>query len=247
VADAARGRADLLGTDTWTGQDAIITIGMKTGAMGVVPDVDDGTIRNGAIQGITLDSATGVVYLAAPSGEITCRSAGDSIAAVNPGTGSVSVIDSGTSCDTDLAVDPAAGTLISTSYHSFSVNLPGSSSLNVAPESNPSSVTSYPLRVGAALKLGIDPVNHLAVTMYAGPTGQSEFGGVKIMDSNAMSVVDVVSTTTGAVEEVLGGFSEAALHGYPFPVNDPGIQLDPQTRTGYTFAPGDDQIQQFSY
>jgi hypothetical protein len=247
VVDAARGRADLLGTDTSTGQDAIITIDMKTGAMGVVPDVDDGTIRNGAIRGITLDSATGVVYLAAPFGGIACGSGTDPIAAVNPGTGSVSVIDSGTSCDTALSVDPAAGNLISINYHAFSSDLPGNSSLNVAPESNPSSVTSYPLRVGEASKLAIDPVSHLAVTMYAEPAGQAKVGGIVITDSNATSVVDVIDTTTGTVDETIGGFSVSGLNGYPFPANDPGIQLDPATRTGYTFAPGDDQIQQFSY
>lgn len=250
VVDAAHGRADLLGTDTSTGQDAVIVIDMKTGAEHVVPDVDDGTIRNGAIQGITLDSATGVVYLAAPSGGFICRGGGDSIAAVDPGTGSVSVIGSGTNCDTDLAVDPTAGTLISTSYHSFSINIAGTSSLNVAPESDPSNVTSYSLRTGGAAELGIDPVNHLALTMYPEPAGSAKFGapgGITITDSNATSVVDVVNTTTGAVEKALGGFSEAALYGYPFRVNNPGIQLDPATRTGYTFAPGDDQIEEFHY
>jgi hypothetical protein len=245
--DATRGRADLLGTDTSTGQDAIITIDMLTGAVGTVPDVDDGTIADGAIQGITLDSATGVVYLAAPSGGLLCRAAGDSIAAVNPGTGSVSVIDSGTSCDTDLAVDSANGDLISTDYRSISLNIPGTSSLSVMPESDPSSVTSYSLRVGEASELGIDPVSQLALTMYAEPAGPAKFGGTPLTDSNATSEVDVVSTATGTVQKVLGGFSEAALYGYPFSVNDPGIQLDPATRTGYTFAPGDDQIQEFSY
>jgi hypothetical protein len=251
VVDAAHGRADLLGTDTSTGLDAVIAIDMNTGAEHVVPDVDDGTIRNGTIQGITIDSATGVVYLAAPSGQrIICHGGGDSIAAVDPGTGSVSVIGSGTNCDSDLAVDPAAGTLISTSYRSVSINLAGTSSLNVAPESDPSNVTSYPLRMGAASELGIDPVSHLALTMYYQPAGPSEFaapGGIARTDSNATSVINVVNTTTGAVEKVLGGFSETALYGYPFTVNNPGIQVDPVTRTGYTFAHGDDQIQEFHY
>jgi hypothetical protein len=247
VVDATRGRADLLGTDTSTGQDAIITIDMLTGAVGTVPDVDDGTIADGAIQGITLDSATGVVYLAAPSGGFLCRAGGDSIAAVNPGTGSVSVIDSGTSCDTDLAVDSANGDLISTDYRSISLNIPGTSSLNVMPASDPSNVASYSLRAGEASELGIDPVSQLALTMYPEPAGPAKFGGIPLTDSNATSEVDVVSTATGTVQKVLGGFSEAALYGYPFPVNDPGIQLDPATRTGYTFAPGDDQIQEFSY
>lgn len=247
VVDAARNRADLLGEDNSTGQDAVITIDMTTGAVGVVPDVDDGAIANGAIQGITLDSATGVVYLASPNGGFLCRPGGDSIAEVNPGTGSVSVIDSGSSCDTALSVDPSAGNLISLNYHSVSLNIPGTSSLTVAPESDPSDVTEYSLRIGEAAELAIDPASHLAVTMYAEPPGPSEFGGIPITDSNATSQVDVIDTTTGTIDKTIGGFSAAALYGYPFAVNDPGIQLDPATRTGYTFAPGDDQIQQFSY
>lgn len=247
VVDAARGRADLLGTDTSTGQDAVITISMATGAVGEIPDVDDGAIRDGAIQGITLDSATGVVYLASPNGGFLCRAGGDSIAEVNPGTGSVSVIDSGTSCDTALAVDPVAGNLISINDHSISLNIPGTSALSVMPESDPSSVASYPLRVGEGAELGIDPVSQLALTMYGEPPGPAKFGGIPLTDSNATSQVDVVSTTTGAVKKTISGFSVAALYGYPFSVNNPGIQLDPATRTGYTFAPGDDQIQEFSY
>jgi hypothetical protein len=247
VVDAARGRADLLGKDTSTGEDALITISMATGAVSVLPDVDDGTIRDGSIQGITLDSATGVVYLASPAETGFCRDDADSIAEVNPGTGSVSVVDSGTSCDTDLAVDPVAGNLISTSYRSISDLIPGTSSLNVMPESDPSNVTSYPLRTGEAAWLGIDPVNQLALTMYEAPPGPAKVGGTPLTDSNATSEVDVIAVATGAVAKTITGFSETSLNGFPFSANDRGIQLDPATRTGYTFAPGDDQIQQFSY
>jgi hypothetical protein len=61
-----------------------------------------------------------------------------------------------------------------------------------------------------------------------------------------MSVIDVVDTTTGAIVKTIGGFSAGSVNGYPFG-NSQGIQLDPATRTGYMFAPGDDQVQQFSY
>jgi hypothetical protein len=61
-----------------------------------------------------------------------------------------------------------------------------------------------------------------------------------------MSVIDVVKIATGRIIKVIGDFSSSAVNGYPFATN-PGIQLDPATRTGYMFAPGDDQVQQFSY
>jgi hypothetical protein len=251
VVDPARDRADLLATDNSTGADALITIDMQTGAVAAVPDVDDGVISPGAIAGINLDSSTGEVYLAAPTGRgIQCGTGGDSIAEVNPGTGTVSVVRSGTACDTALAVDPAAGNLISINYRAVSVNFAGTSSLNVMSQSDPTTVVSHQLRNGAGNELAIDPVHHLALTMYDLPNAQPELGapgGMVRKDSNATSQIEVIDTTTGKVVKTLTGFNVASLNGSPFPKTDPGIQLDPATRTGYTFAPGDDQIQRFSY
>ena len=116
------------------------------------------------------------------------------------------------------------------------------------PEANPSADSVYPLRTGGPFELAADPVHHLALVLYSLPAGPAEFGGsgMAITDSNAMSVIDVIDTSTGDVVKTIGDFSYAAINGYPFATN-PGIQLDPATRTGYMFAPGDDQVQQFSY
>jgi hypothetical protein len=155
----------------------------------------------------------------------------------------------GTHCDTDLAVDSAAGNLISISYRSASVNFAGTSSLVVMPEANPSDDSVYPLRTEAPVELAVDPVHHLALALYPLPAGPVKFGGqggIAVTDSNAMSVIDVIDTSTGDIVKTIGDFSSPSVNGYPF-ATDPGIQLDPATRTGYMFAPGDDQVQQFSY
>jgi hypothetical protein len=59
-------------------------------------------------------------------------------------------------------------------------------------------------------------------------------------------VIDVVDTSTGDIVKTIEDFSASSVYGYPFPASG-GIQLDPATRTGYMFAPGDGQVQQFSY
>jgi hypothetical protein len=91
-------------------------------------------------------------------------------------------------------------------------------------------------------------VHHLALVLYALPAGPAKFGapgGIAVTDSNAMSVIDVIDTSNGHVVKTIGDFSAGSVYGYPF--GGGGIQLSPATRTGYMFAPGDSQVQQFSY
>lgn len=63
--------------------------------------------------------------------------------------------------------------------------------------------------------------------LYALPAGPAKFGapgGIAVSDSNAMSVIDVVDTTTGNIVETIGDFNSPSVNGYPFATN-PGIQL----------------------
>ena len=249
VVDAARDRADLLATDEATRADDVIPVSMITGAAGAAADADGGTAPAGSLDNIALDDSTGKVYLTSGAGSLLCFGGGASLADVDPGTGTVSVTKAGTNCDTDLAVDSAAGNLISVNYRAVSVNFAGTSSLVVMPESDPADDSVYALRTGAPVELAADPVHHLALVLYDMPDGPAKFGapgGIAATDSNATSVIEVVDTSTGAVVKTIGGFSATSVNGYPFGTNQ-GIQLDPATDTGYMFAPGDDQVQQFSY
>ena len=249
VVDAAHDRADLLANNQSTGDDTVLAVSMLTGAVTTTTDADDGTVRAGSLANIAVDGATGEVYATNGPGSLLCFGGGTSIAEVNPAAGTVTVTTGGTNCDTDLAVDSAAGNLISVNYRAFSVNFAGSSSLVVMPEASPSTDSVYALRTGAPLELAADPVHHLALVLYALPAGPPKFGapgGIAVTDSNAMSVIDVVDTTTGNIVKTIGDFSAGSVNGYPFS-SQAGIQLDPSTRTGYMYAPGDDQIQQFSY
>ena len=246
LVDAAHDRADLLAKNNTSGDDEVIAVSMTTGAVTSVTDADDGTLSPGSLKNIVVDDATGEVYATVGSGALLCFGGGTSIAEVDPGTGAVAVTTGGTHCDTDLAVDSAAGNLISVNYRSVSLNIPGTSSLVVMPEANPSDDSVYPLRTGAPLQLAADPVHHLALVLYSSPPVPARFGATPA-DSNFMSVIDVVDTSTGDIIKTIEDFSASSVYGYPFGATNAGIQLDPATRTGYMFAPGDDQVQQFSY
>lgn len=247
--DAAHHRADLLADDSSSRDDTVLAVSMLTGAVTTATNADGGTLSPGSLENIVADDATGEAYATTGPGSLLCFGGATSIAEVDPGAGTATATTGGTHCDTDLAVDSAAGDLLSVNYRSVSVNFAGTSSLVVMPEANPSGDSVYPLRTGAPVELAADPVHHLALVLYALPAGPAKFGapgGMAVSDSNAMSVIDVVDTTTGAIVKTIGGFSAGSVNGYPFG-NSQGIQLDPATRTGYMFAPGDDQVQQFSY
>lgn len=227
----------------------------RSGALLGTPDLSGYSLKGGVVDAARdradllarIDS--GEAYATSGPGSLLCFGGGTSLAEVDPGTGAVTDTTAGTHCDTDLAVDSSAGNLLSVNYRAVSVNFAGSSSLVVMPEANPSADSVYPLRTGAPVELAADPVHHVALVLYALPAGPPKFGapgGIALTDSNAMSVIDVVDTGTGNIVKTIGSFSSPSVNGYPFATNA-GIQLDPATRTGYMFAPGDDQVQQFSY
>ena len=69
-----------------------------------------------------------------------------------------------------------------------------------------------------------------------------------MLDNNATGQILVVDLTTGTVLRTLTGF---AVDGHGGPPGHGGemnsIQLDPATRTAYTYAAYDAQIQRFTY
>jgi len=246
VVDTAHGQADLLAKDDSSGDDTVIAVSMLTGAVTSATDADGGGVPAGSLENIVVDEATGEVYATGGSGALLCFGGGTAIAEVNPATGAVTTTTGGTHCDTDLAVDSRAGNLVSVNFRSVSVNIAGTSSLVVMPESDPSDDSVYPLRTGAPLQLAADPLHHLALVLYSSPPVAATFGAVPT-DSNFMSEIDVVDTSTGDIVKTIEDFSASSVYGYPFGATNAGIQLDPASRTGYMFAPGDDQVQQFSY
>jgi hypothetical protein len=70
-----------------------------------------------------------------------------------------------------------------------------------------------------------------------------------LVDNNAMSAIGVFNASSGGQIALLPTFNfMAQLFGNNGLVgNERGIQLDPATRTGWTYGPGGVQVQQFHY
>ncbi|HEX3779554.1 MAG TPA: hypothetical protein VHX38_07780 [Pseudonocardiaceae bacterium] len=79
----------------------------------------------------------------------------------------------------------------------------------------------------------------------------AEFGNAigALSDNNATSQLAVVDLTSGKTISTVSGFDFAnGVFGGEYNAStERSVQLDPATRTGWTFAPGGDEVQQFSY
>ena len=73
--------------------------------------------------------------------------------------------------------------------------------------------------------------------------------GDSARNNNAMSGVGVYDLSTGKRLALLESFNfvSEAFAGVQNPAIERGIQLDPATRTGWTYGPGGAQVQQFRY
>jgi hypothetical protein len=69
-----------------------------------------------------------------------------------------------------------------------------------------------------------------------------------LTDSNSSGQIEVMDTATGTSVKTLIGFNFRFGFGGPYnSASERSVQLDPATRTGWTFAPGASQIVRFSY
>jgi hypothetical protein len=98
--------------------------------------------------------------------------------------------------------------------------------------------------------MAADPGRGLGIISYPMPAGTAYFGAQQgfVPDNNATGQLAVVNLRTGATLSLVGGVQGSGrggplMHGALSSL----IQLDPGTRTGWTFGWGAQQIQQFSY
>jgi hypothetical protein len=238
--DPARHQAAFLVRRTSDNADLVLPLDVRTGAAGAL--LATGQTRR--YQTIDLDAATGRFYLAHLGAGPGCfTAAAANVAAVDLSAGTVTPSGSLSNC----AAFFAAGStdLYQAVYRSFSVNLVGSLTLQPL-DAATMTVSGDPVALRQQFPLGltVDPAHGVALVPFPTPAPQPVFGfpnGV-LTDSNA----------TGQIQEsdgtVLKGFAftDGLSGGYDNETNR-GIQLDPATRTGWTFGPGARQIRRFSY
>jgi len=246
--DPARGRGVLLLHAAAGGPDTLLPIDLTTGAAGTAIDADPPGVAGGTYALMDLDSSTGQVYLAKENNGLICFASGI-VARVDLGTGAVTGSPAVSGCNAALASDQA-GELYSIGARSFSVNIQPTTTLSALDESRMQPGTTLAVRKGAAKTLAVDGIHHLALVAFLTPAGVARFGspGGVISDNNATSQVLVVDLATGQTVRTLTGFDFAGGFGGAFnTTQERSIQLDPATRTGWTYGPYTDEVQQFAY
>jgi hypothetical protein len=248
--DAARHRAALLlrPVNTQSGlPDAVTSINLADGSAGPLINVDLGEVIAGTYTLMTIDQATGKVYLTAQASFGLCLGA-VLPAEVDLDTGTVTNLEGVSRCQVGLASDK--GTLYSLAVKLPSLKLAPTTSLVPVDEAGGTVGTATALRRQEAIGMTLDPARDLGVIMYPMAEGTPFFGSQQgfVPDDNATGQLTVVDLETAQVLETLSGVQGAARGGYLMHgALSHLIQLDPATRTGWVYANGDQQIQQFSY
>jgi hypothetical protein len=250
--DPTRHRGAVLARRGSDKADLVVPVDLATGAVGTAIPADPSGAPAGEYSLIDIDSSTGAVLLSHVGGGLICFMGGaTNVASVDLDTGAATAAKSADGCSDAIAEDSGSGTLYQMSYRSFSVNIAGTTNL-IPVSGNPlAEGTPIALRQQPALTLAVDSVHHLALVAFQTPPSTPRFGNPlgALSDNNATSQLAIVDLTTGkTVSTVAGfGFGGGVFGGeYNFST-DRSIQLDPTTRTGWTYAPGGDEVQQFSY
>jgi hypothetical protein len=250
--DQTRHRAALLVWAQPGNADELLPFDMTTGTLGAAIPLDTvGNTSAGYYDTIDLDQSTGHVQVAHLYNSGVCFGSNTSVVLdVNLDTSAATASTSPLSrCEVAFAADQQGGNEWLISHTSFSVNTPGNFTLQSINEQTFASGQSYTLRQEAPLTLAIDGVHHLAVVAYRTPYGPAVWGGtMQLSDSNSMSQLDVIDLDTGEVLHTISAFNfTTGLTGPLNSYSEPAIQLDPSTRTGWTFGPDNTQIQSFQY
>jgi len=241
--DRARHRAALLVRDG-DGADLIVAVDLAKGTLGDPIPVDTEGVAAGSFSLTTVDESTGHVLTSKLSGSITCFVGFGALADVDLEKRSVTQ-DGGNRC-TDALGDGDDGTAQILSYRSLNVNTAGNSLLQNLELSTGALDDGFAVRQQFPQGMAIDGVHHLALVAYGSPIGLPHFGGNLIVDNNATSQLAEVDLTSGKVVRDLGGFD--FTRGQLDPRADGrGLQLDPTTRTGWTYSADGRQVQSFRY
>jgi hypothetical protein len=227
----------------------VLPVNTATGAQGTPLQLDTTTDGWSTYGLMDIDESTGTFYAQKTGTTINCiGSVGNgTVAAVNLDSGTVTDSQGGTPCAGDLASDQK-GTLYETWYHSFSVNFPGTGYFAQLPSGD-----QVNLGTGQApIALAVDGVHQLALFAFQYPDlkkmgGYQQYG---FTDNNATGRIAVVDLKTGQTVGTVTGVEYPKFGNWDGRLDNHRervLQLDPTTRTGWTYAGDGGQIQQFSY
>jgi hypothetical protein len=247
--DAKRNRAAVLVRAMAGNADSVLPIDLADGTSGTPILADgNGRVPAGAYNLLDLDQSTGDVFLGKIATAIICLG-GVAPARVDLDTGTVTTNESVSACGHGIASD-GAGTLYNLAASSVSTKIAPTTTVTPYDEAAQTTGDGFALRKGTPTSLAVDGIHHIALVSFAAPEGTQYFGSQQgaISDNNATSQIAVVDLVTGQVIRTLNGLivtnrGGLLLHG----VQDRSVQLDPATRTVWTYSPDGTQLQQFTY
>ncbi|MDX3078087.1 S8 family serine peptidase [Streptomyces sp. MI02-7b] len=246
--DAARSRGAVLLRAVADNSDLVLPVDLKHGTTDAPVPADLPGVAKGSYSLLDIDSSTGDVYLAKGAPIALCLG-GVQIPRVNTATRSVTLVGTMSGCSNGFSSDDA-GTLYNLSATSPSTKIVPTSVLGSLDVATGETDDPVAVRRGPATGMAVDGANGLAVAAFTAPEGTSYAGSgtAVVADNNATGQLLVIDVTTGEVVKTLTGFQ---ITGHGGPLVHGGVmnsvQLDPATRTGWTYGAYDEQIRQFSY
>jgi hypothetical protein len=242
--DRQRHRTDLL---AWRGGDSVDEVVPQdtvTGRLGTPVVADNGTPRSGVYSTLDIQEATGAVDLAAATPGETCPTQPAGFTTVDLDKGTVAPMSATNLCLTGIASDQAGHAMLPVGPFQTDF-LFSTGTMQQADETT--GTISDPRALGADGPVfpTVDTKHGLLILGFmASPDWR--------VNNNEMSAIGVYDLHTGARLSLTAHFNlwdEAYGLGMPMGTlaGERGIQIDPATRTGWTFSPYDNQIQQFSY
>jgi hypothetical protein len=246
--DAGRDRAALLLRSVSDKSDIVQSVDLADGSAGTPLKADPAGVSPGSYLLMTIDRSTGYVFLAKQATPFLCLG-GVAVAKVDLGDGTVSAGGSLPGCGYGLAAD-GTGTLYDITATAISTKIVPSAVISTMNQATGQPGDSMSLRKATPSALAVDGTNKLAVVSFSRPEGTAYFGSQAgfVQDNNATGQLQIVDLSTGKTTATLNGFSVTS-HGGPllYGGQPASLQLDPATRTGWTYGPYDEQIRQFSY
>jgi hypothetical protein len=237
--DAVHGRGALLLHGATA--DLVLPVDLATGSAGAPIPADPPNVPAGSYGLLAFDASSGAVFLTKAAGPYNCLG-GATVARVDLVARTTAADGSTSACSHGIATDDA-GTLYNAFATQISVNLVPTTTLSALDDTTGAPVGDpFAVRLAKPQALAVDGPHKVALLSYATPEGTVYFGsGMYVPDNNSTGRLVVVDLATGTVLRSLPGVGATA--GGPAPA----LQLDPTTRTGWTFGPYGEQIQQFSY
>jgi hypothetical protein len=241
--DVSRHRAALL---AWSGNDFsdnVLPFHTDTGTLDQEIFADNGTDDRGVFTTLDVDASSGKAFLASMFWGDLCMFFDTFVVSADLDAATAAPVAPVANCVSGLAADESDRLAYLTIGPMFAFP-------QLFPDARYQTVDQGTLRASNLSGIGarsplfpvVDPVHGLLIAGFVATENY-------LVDNNAMSAIGVFNAKSGNQIALFPTFNFIAqiFGGNGLVGNERGIQLDPSTRTGWTYGPGGVQVQQFHY